>query len=115
MASHEVVINVSWRLCSEGLSTIIDAMVESRRTFRRLHSYTLYACTTTVGIVLRFSVLVWAYGRVLQSSPVQPARMYLRVMTTCGFKGASHSYKVVLRMRVTFQWASSLLGYNQAV
>jgi H+-transporting ATPase len=49
-------------LTDEGLSTIVDAMVQSRRTFRRLHSYVLYACTTTVGIVVRFSVLVWAYG-----------------------------------------------------
>ena len=49
-------------LTDEGLSTIVAAMAESRRTFRRLHSYTLYACTTTVGIVMRFSVLVWAYG-----------------------------------------------------
>lgn len=48
-------------LTEKGLSVIIDAIIESRCIFQRMKSYVLYACATTVGIVTRFSVLVWAF------------------------------------------------------
>eukprot|EP00911_Craspedida_sp_UC1_P002201 UC1_evm1s1682 len=48
-------------LTEPGLSVVIDAILTSRMIFQRMKSYALYACATTVRIVLTFSVLVWAF------------------------------------------------------
>lgn len=48
-------------LTEKGLSVIIDAMIGARKIFQRMVSYSIYACSTTVGIVVRFTVAVWAF------------------------------------------------------
>mmetsp|Transcript_6252 Transcript_6252/g.15831 ORF Transcript_6252/g.15831 Transcript_6252/m.15831 type:complete len:1005 (-) Transcript_6252:441-3455(-) len=48
-------------LIEEGLGVIIDAIIESRKIFQRMVNYSMYACATTVGIVARFSIAVWAF------------------------------------------------------
>ena len=48
-------------LTEPGLSVIIDAMIGSRQIFQRMTNYSIYACATTVGIVVRFCLLVWIF------------------------------------------------------
>jgi len=52
-------------LTEAGLSVIIDAIIESRKIFQRMKNYAIYACATTVRVVLSFSVLcfVWKYDQ----------------------------------------------------
>ena len=48
-------------LTEEGLGVIIDAIIQSRMIFQRMINYAMYACATTVGIVSRFAIAVWAF------------------------------------------------------
>lgn len=40
---------------------IIEAIIESRRIFQRMLNYLMYATATTVGVVTRFSIAIWAF------------------------------------------------------
>lgn len=48
-------------LTEEGLSVIIDAIITSRRIFQRMLNYLTYAVAITVGVVIRFSIALWAF------------------------------------------------------
>lgn len=49
-------------LLSPGLHVIIDAMVGSRKIFERMRNYAMYSVSTTVRIVLTFSVLTFGWN-----------------------------------------------------
>jgi len=51
-------------LTKEGLSVIIEAIIESRKIFQRMKNYCMYACATTVRVVFTFSLLIfiWQYN-----------------------------------------------------
>jgi H+-transporting ATPase len=48
-------------LTQPGLSVIVTAIVESRKIFQRMLSYSLFATATTVRIVVMFSTLIFAW------------------------------------------------------
>ena len=48
-------------LTEPGLSVIVTAILKARRIFQRMQSYALFATTTTVRIVITFSILIFAW------------------------------------------------------
>jgi H+-transporting ATPase len=48
-------------LTAKGLSVIIDAISMSRQIFTRMQNYSVYACATTVGIVIRFGLAYFIF------------------------------------------------------
>ncbi|GAA5817420.1 hypothetical protein MFLAVUS_010966 [Mucor flavus] len=48
-------------LTAPGLSTIVEAIIGSRRIFQRMRNYSIYTCSVTIRIVVGFSILIWAF------------------------------------------------------
>lgn len=48
-------------LTEAGLGVIIDAIIESRKIFQRMKNYAIYACATTVRVILTFAILIFAF------------------------------------------------------
>eukprot|EP00127_Corallochytrium_limacisporum_P006489 Clim_evm20s229 gene=Clim_evmTU20s229 len=49
-------------LLTPGLSVIIDAIIGSRKIFQRMKNYATYSITTTVRVILTFTILTCAYN-----------------------------------------------------